>query len=250
MQNEKHDDSANANSGKGATPDKPVESVPANGKEFWLVVRDAFGIVVSGIFAGIFFETDHKICGIWCSFIGLIAALDILFRHYAEKNPKKKTRGWVCNGIFLSAIAVWFLVWSYKIAHPLPTNAAGSKPIDKNPPFSVLRTTSFISIRTGSEHFWFVHPERIGKEVPPQFETEKSPINFLVYLRFSNLKDVPIEVDSYSAEIKTADGKWVECPSIDVRNGEVFMRTQFDFKNSIKFNFDMNNFAAVIGKPI
>lgn len=93
-----------------------------NVKGLWPVVRDALGTLVSGIFASIFFSTDHIVYGLWCSFIGLAVAFDIPFQYYAQKRPKHRRQVWISYWFLLLAIAGWFVVWSYHISHPAESN--------------------------------------------------------------------------------------------------------------------------------
>ena len=215
-----------------------------SGKEtpWWIDVSDGVGLVGSLVIWAEMID-----CHVISQLIFYFAALVLCYVGICHliyqflKKYKWSAKFSVFLWFVLALITGWF-VYENSRPSPIPTNST--------PPFSVVRTASFTSTRTGSEHFWFVHSRKVGNEIPPQFEMVKSPINYLVYLRFSNLKDVPIEMDSYSVEMKTADGKWVECPTIDVRDGAVFWRSQLDFQNSIRLNFDTNNIAAVIETPI
>lgn len=155
------------NPAQKATPHDPIKTAPADVKGLWTVVRDPVGIVVSGIFSGIFFETDHKVIGLWCSYIGLFAAFDIPIRHYAEKHPEKSKSAWCCYWVLLILIFAWFSFWSksiYKTSHEMLPNMAESNPasglVEWQPPeIPSGYKTAFLEIGGG---LWTINLETLA----------------------------------------------------------------------------------------
>jgi len=49
-----------------------------------------------------------------------------------------------------------------------------------------------------------------------------TPVHFMVYVQFTNLRDVPMMVGSYAMEMRTTNGNWVEMPSLDMTGGTLY----------------------------
>jgi hypothetical protein len=82
----------------------------------------------------------------------------------------------------------------------------------------------FAGDRMKSCGFSFIHLKGVkienGTTKPTEF---LSPINMAIYVQFTNLKNYPLTIDSYSIETKTAAGSWQIFPDVDVRTGTLVM---------------------------
>ena len=129
VHNEKGDRGTDGNAGNGATPDK---------NELGVIFRDTITLLVAVAFAGIFFGLDHKVLGLWASFITLAGAFHILFNNLSKRFKKREFISIIYPGLML-VIAVSFCFWTYKIVHPPPP-----------PPLSPIVSPSNIQLATST----------------------------------------------------------------------------------------------------
>ena len=87
--------------------------------------------------------------------------------------------------------------------------------------FSAVVETGWLHSRTMDENFWMIHGDKDGSIIA-------SPINGLLYMRFTNLSDAPIMIDSYSIDVLNNKGEWVKLVTIDAHRGEVYNRGPID----------------------
>lgn len=81
--------------------------------------------------------------------------------------------------------------------------------------FAVAVEAGWLHPRTMEEDFWMIHADKNGSMIA-------SPINGLLYMRFTNLSDAPLMIDSYSIELLNDKGEWVKLVTIDGHSGEVY----------------------------
>ena len=101
-----------------------------------------------------------------------------------------------------------------------PTQSTGKAPPVKLD-FSAVVEAGWLHSRTMDENFWMIHGDKNGSIIA-------SPINGLLYMRFTNLSDAPIMIDSYSIEMLNKKGEWVKLITIDAHSGEVYNRGPTD----------------------
>ena len=90
------------------------------------------------------------------------------------------------------------------------------------------------------ENFWMVHGDKKGSIIA-------SPINGLLFIRFSNLGDAPIMIDSYSIEMLNGKQEWVRLVTIDAHSGEVYNRGPTDdMKQATRSNIEQDTFDYAI----
>ena len=108
IKNKNHNNNSDGDSGEG---------VARNNKEIAVIIRDSIGILVAGILASIFFGTEHKVLGLWASFVGLVSAFHIPF-HQWSRDEFNRCKAWLCYSSLSVFIFFGFLFWSYRILHP------------------------------------------------------------------------------------------------------------------------------------
>jgi hypothetical protein len=90
------------------------------------------------------------------------------------------------------------------------------------------------------ENFWLIHGDKDRAIIA-------SPINGLLYIRFSNVGDAPIMIDSYSIEVLNGKQEWIRLVTIDAHSGEVYNRGPTDdMKQARRSNIEQDTFDYMI----
>jgi hypothetical protein len=111
--------------------------------------------------------------------------------------------------------------------------------------FEVAVEAGWLHPKSMDESFWLVHGDKNGLIIA-------SPINGLLYIRFTNLGDTPIMIDSYSIEVLSGKQEWVRLVTIDAHSGEVYNRgPTADMKQACRSNIEQDTFDyAIANKSI
>jgi hypothetical protein len=106
--------------------------------------------------------------------------------------------------------------------------------------FAVAVEAGWLHPRTMDENFWLIHSDKNGSIIA-------SPINGLLYIRFTNLGDAPIMIASYSIEVLNGKGDWLRLAIINARSGEVYNRGRTDdMKQARRSNIEQDTFDYII----
>ena len=106
--------------------------------------------------------------------------------------------------------------------------------------FVVAVEAGWLHPKSMDENFWLVHGKKNGSIIA-------SPINGLLYIRFTNLGDTPIMIDSYSIEMLNGKEEWVRLVTIDAHSGEVYNRGPTDdMKQARRSNIEQDTFDYAI----
>jgi hypothetical protein len=117
----------------------------------------------------------------------------------------------------------------FQIATP---SAARTSTMD----FAVAVEAGWLHPKSMDENFWLIRGDRNGSTIA-------SPIHGLLYIRFTNLADMPMMIDSYSIEVLDGRGTWVSLVTIDAHSGEVYNRgPSSDMKQARRFNIEQDTF--------
>src|SRR5206468_8935059 len=81
--------------------------------------------------------------------------------------------------------------------------------------FAVAVEAGWLHPKSMDENFWLIHGDKDGSMIA-------SPINGLLYIRFTNLGVAPIMIDSYSIEVLDGKEKWLRLVAINAHGGEVY----------------------------
>jgi hypothetical protein len=122
-----------------------------------------------------------------------------------------------------------------EISTPLAPDAAQPK-LD----FAVALEAGWLHPKSMDENFWLIHGDKGGSIIA-------SPINGMLYIRFTNLGDAPIMIDSYSIEVLNGKQEWVRLVTIDAHSGEVYNRGRTDdMKQARRSNIEQDAFDYLI----
>jgi hypothetical protein len=106
--------------------------------------------------------------------------------------------------------------------------------------FEVAVEAGWLHPKSMDESFWLIHGDKNGLIIV-------SPINGLLYIRFTNLGDAPIMIDSYSIEVLSGKQEWVRLVTIDAHSGEVYNRGPTDdMKQACRSNIEQDTFDYAI----
>ena len=106
--------------------------------------------------------------------------------------------------------------------------------------FEVAVEAGWLHPKSMDESFWLIHGDKNGLIIA-------SPINGLLYIRFTNLGDAPIMIDSYSIEVLSGKQEWVRLVTIDAHSGEVYNRGPTnDLKQARRSNIEQDTFDYAI----
>ena len=123
----------------------------------------------------------------------------------------------------------------FQIATPSNGEAIPSK-ID----FAVAVEAGWLHPKSMDENFWLIHGDKDGSIIA-------SPINGLLYIRFTNLGDAPIMIDSYSIEVLDGKEKWLRLVTINAHGGEAYNRGPTDdMKQARRSNIEQDTFDYAI----
>jgi hypothetical protein len=143
--------------------------------------------------------------------------------------------------ILLSSVLLGLLGQTTPEGGPLQISTSSSG--EATPPemdFAVAVEAGWLHPKSMDENFWLVHGDKNGSIIA-------SPINGLLYIRFTNLGDAPIMIDSYSIEVLTGKGEWVRLITMDAHSGEVYNRgSTDDMKQARRSNIEQDTFDYAI----
>ncbi len=106
--------------------------------------------------------------------------------------------------------------------------------------FEVALEAGWLHPKSMDESFWLIHGDKEGLIIA-------SPINGLLYIRFTNLGDAPIMIDSYSIEVLNGKQEWIRLVTIDAHSGEVYNRGPTDdMKQACRSNIEQDTFDYAI----
>lgn len=110
----------------------------------------------------------------------------------------------------------------------------------REPDFEVAVEAGWLHPKSMDESFWLIHGDKNGFIIA-------SPINGLLYIRFTNLGEAPIMIDSYSIEVLNGKQEWVRLVTIDAHSGEVYNRGPTDdLKQARRSNIEQDTFDYAI----
>jgi hypothetical protein len=123
----------------------------------------------------------------------------------------------------------------FEVSTPSSSKAALPKP-----DFAVAVEAGWLHPKSMDENFWLIHGDKDGA-------ITASPINGLLYIRFTNLGDAPIMIDSYSIDVLDGKEKWVRLVTIGAHSGEVYNRgSTDDMKQARRTNMEQDTFDYAI----
>ena len=106
--------------------------------------------------------------------------------------------------------------------------------------FAVAVEAGWLHPKSMDENFWMIHGDKKGSIIA-------SPINGILYIRFTNLSDAPIMIDSYSIEVLNGKQEWVRLVTIDAHSGHVYNRGRTnDMKQARRSNIEQDTFDYMI----
>ena len=106
--------------------------------------------------------------------------------------------------------------------------------------FEVALEAGWLHPKSMDESFWLIHGDKEGLIIA-------SPINGLLYIRFTNLGDAPIMIDSYSIEVLNGKQEWIRLVTIDAHSGEVYNHGPTDdMKQACRSNIEQDTFDYAI----
>jgi hypothetical protein len=143
-------------------------------------------------------------------------------------------------GLF-SVVLVALISQTAFAGEPLGTSTTSiDEAISSERDFEVAVEAGWLHPKSMDESFWLVHGDKEGLIIA-------SPINGLLYIRFTNLSDAPIMIDSYSIEVLNGKQEWVRLVIIDAHSGEVYSRGPTDdMKQARRSNIEQDTFDYAI----
>ena len=106
--------------------------------------------------------------------------------------------------------------------------------------FAVAVEVGWLHPKSMDENFWLIHGDKDGSIIA-------SPINGLLYIRFTNLGVAPIMIDSYSIEVLDGKEKLLRLVTINAHGGEVYSRGPTDdMKQARRSNIEQDTFDYAI----
>ncbi len=123
---------------------------------------------------------------------------------------------------------------------PFDTSPSTGEAISSERDFEVALEAGWLHPKSMDESFWLIHGNKQGLIIA-------SPINGLLYIRFTNLGETPIMIDSYSIEVLNSKQEWVTLVTIDAHSGEVYNRGPTnDLKQARRSNIEQDTFDYAI----
>jgi hypothetical protein len=120
-----------------------------------------------------------------------------------------------------------------------PTTST-SEAISPERDFEVGVEAGWLHPKSMDESFWLIHGDKKGFMIA-------SPINGLLYVRFTNLGAAPIMIDSYSIDVLNVKQEWIRLVTIDAHSGEVYNRgPSDDMKQACRSNIEQDTFDYAI----
>jgi hypothetical protein len=106
--------------------------------------------------------------------------------------------------------------------------------------FAVAVEAGWLHPKSMDENFWLIHGDKNGSIIA-------SPINGFLYIRFTNLSDAPIMIDSYSIEVLNGKQEWVKLVTMNAHSGEVYNRGPTDdMKQACRSSIEQDTFDYAI----
>ena len=138
---------------------------------------------------------------------------------------------------FFSAVLVALISQAAFGGEPLDTSTTSiDEAISSERDFEVAVEAGWLHPRSMDESFWLVHGDNKGLIIA-------SPINGLLYIRFTNLGEAPIMIDSYSIELLNGKQEWIRLVTINAHSGEVYNRGPTDdMKQARRSNIEQDTF--------
>ncbi len=158
----------------------------------------------------------------------------------------KDLRGmWLGFGAGITTLC--WIVWPALIRQIAPapkpseiSTPSTSKTAPPNLDFTVAVEAGWLHRKSMDENFWMIHGDKKGSIIA-------SPINGILYIRFTNLGDAPIMIDSYSIEVLNGKQEWVRLVTIDAHSGHVYNRGRTnDMKQTRRSNIEQDTFDYMI----
>lgn len=143
--------------------------------------------------------------------------------------------------ILLSSVSLALLGQTPPAGEPFQTSTpSGREAIPPKMDFAVAVEAGWLHPKSMDENFWLLHGDKYGSIIA-------SPINGLLYIRFTNLGDAPIMISSYSIEVQDGKEEWVRLVTIDAHSGEVYNRGPTDdMKQARRSNIEQDTFDYAI----
>jgi len=181
----------------------------------------------------------------WRQNIVVSAALLLLalaIGYYFMKDLRRMSVGFGAGTTILFWIVLLVLIRQIAPAHKPSEISTQSPPSAARPKldFAVAVEAGWLHPKSMDENFWLVRGDKKGLIIV-------SPINGILYIRFTNLSDAPIMIDSYSIEILNGKQGWVRLVTIDAHSGEVYNRGRTnDMKQARRSNIEQDTFDYMI----
>jgi hypothetical protein len=140
-----------------------------------------------------------------------------------------------------SVVSLAFISQTAFAGEPFDTSTTSTgEAISPERDFEVAVEAGWLHPKSMDESFWLIHGDKKGLIIA-------SPINGLLYIRFTNLGDTPIMIDSYSIEVLNGKQEWVTLVTIDAHSGEVYNRGPTDdMKQACRSNIEQDTFDYAI----
>ena len=139
-----------------------------------------------------------------------------------------------------SVVLLAFISQTALAGEPFDTSTSTGEAVSPEPDFEVGVEAGWLHPKSMDENFWLIHGDKKGAIIA-------SPINGLLYIRFTNLGDTPIMIDSYSIEVLNSKQEWVTLVTIDAQSGEVHNRGPTnDLKQARRSNIEQDAFNYAI----
>lgn len=143
--------------------------------------------------------------------------------------------------ILFSLVLLAFISRTVVTGEPVDTSTISTgEAISSELDFEVAVEAGWLHPKSMDESFWLIHGDKKGLIIA-------SPINGLLYIRFTNLGDAPIMIDSYSIEVLNGKQDWVRFVIMDAHSGEVYNRGPTeDMKQARRSNIEQDTFDYAI----
>jgi len=102
--------------------------------------------------------------------------------------------------------------------------------------FEVAVEAGWLHPKSMDENFWLIRGDKNGTLIA-------SPINGLLYIRFTDLGEAAIMIDSYSIEVLNGQQEWVRLVTMNAHSGEVYNRGRTDdMKQACRSKIEQDSF--------
>ena len=142
--------------------------------------------------------------------------------------------------ILFSIVSLALIGQTALAGQPFDTPTSTDEATSSERDFEVALEAGWLHPKSMDESFWLVHGDKKGLTIA-------SPINGLLYIRFTNVGDAPIMIDSYSIEVLNGKQEWIRLVTIDAHSGEVYNRGPTDdMKRACRSNIEQDTFDYAI----